>query len=99
VKYPYGLGRTPVTHASLKTSLARNVDILLGDRDLDPNPLRKTPVPQGKNRYERGHEFIKEGGERAQELKVAFGWKARTVPGVDHDYRKMSPAAAAFIGH
>jgi poly(3-hydroxybutyrate) depolymerase len=101
VKYPYGLGGTPVTRDSLGKSLARDFVVMLGDLDRDPNhsQLRRTPeaMAQGTNRYERGETFFKEARSRAQDLGTAFGWKLKTVPGAAHENSKMSRAAAAAL--
>jgi poly(3-hydroxybutyrate) depolymerase len=102
--FPYGLGGSAVDNESLKRSLGRRFILMLGDRDTDPNhkELRKTPqaMAQGATRFERGQKFFKDAGERAIELKCAFGWQVRVVQGAAHENRKMSgPAAAALMGH
>lgn len=102
-KFPYGLGGSPVTEASLKTSLGRDVVLMLGDKDTDPNDpgLRKTrqALAQGAHRFARGQVFFKATEDRAAELKAAFGWRLQVVPGVAHEPKKMSgPAAAVLMG-
>jgi len=104
VKYPYGLGATPVSEASLKTSLGRDVVVLLGDRDTDPHhpDLRTSAAAeaQGANRFERGHNFLKEAEKRAAELKCAFGWRLEVVRGALHSNSMMAgPAAAVLMAH
>jgi pimeloyl-ACP methyl ester carboxylesterase len=101
VKYPYGLGGTPVTRDSLGKSFARDFVVMLGelDRDPDHSQLRRTPeaMAQGTNRYERGEAFFKEARSRAQESAAAFGWRIRGVPDAAHENSKMSRAAAAAL--
>jgi dienelactone hydrolase len=101
VKFPYGLGGSPVTPASLKVVLGRNVVLLLGEADTDPNhdELRKTPeaMAQGPNRVARGKTFFRELNKRAAEMKTPFAWRIMTVPGAAHEPRKMSPSAAAAL--
>jgi poly(3-hydroxybutyrate) depolymerase len=103
VKFPYGLGGSPATEASLKKSLGREFVLMLGDRDTDPDhkDLRKTPeaTAQGANRFERGRNFIGEARKRAAELACSFGWQTLVVPGTAHRNSKMSgPAAAVLMG-
>jgi poly(3-hydroxybutyrate) depolymerase len=104
VKYPYGLGATPATETSLKTILGRDVVVLLGDRDTDPNhaQLNKSAAAelQGANRFERGHNFMREAQNRAAELKCPFGWRLEIARGVAHSNNMMAgPAAAALMEH
>lgn len=100
-KYPYGLGGSPATRASLEKSLARDLVIMLGELDRDPGhaQLRRTPgaMAQGAHRYERGESFYREARNRAAESGVAFGWRLRAVPGAAHENRKMSAAAATVL--
>jgi hypothetical protein len=103
IKFSYGLGGSPVTEASLKTSLGRDVVLMLGDKDTDPNDaeLRKTrqALAQGAHRLARGQAFFKEAEDRATKWKTAFGWRLQVVPGVAHEPSKMSgPAVAVLMG-
>ena len=101
VAFPYGLGSSPVTEASLKTSLGRDFVLLLGDRDTDPNAhnLRRTRQArtQGLHRFERGHNYMKEARARATDLKSTLGWDLQVVPGVAHENSGMSRRAAAVL--
>lgn len=101
IRYPYGLDGSPAGDASLKKSLEREFVLMLGDRDTDPNrsDLRKTPqaMAQGKHRFERGGNFMKEAQTRATELKAEFGWKIQVVPGAAHENSRMSAPAAAVL--
>jgi poly(3-hydroxybutyrate) depolymerase len=101
VKYPYGLEGAPVSAASLKVSLGRDVVLLLGDADTDPNheELRKTKQAeaQGPNRVARGKKFFQTASARAAELKTPFGWRLRFVRGAEHRPTQMSGAAAALL--
>ena len=101
VAFPFGLGGAPVDEASLRTSLGRDLVVLLGERDVDPNhkQLNRTPsaMAQGVNRFERGHRFYAEAKARAEALATPFGWRLRTVPGAAHQNRPMSRAAADVL--
>ena len=100
-RFPYGLGGSPVTEATLKRSLGRDLVIMLGDRDTDPNhyQLRRSPqaMAQGAHRFERGQSYFKAARSRAEELQAAFGWTLRVVPGAAHENDKMSRPAAAVL--
>jgi len=103
VRFPYGLGASPATEASLKRTLERDFVLMLGDRDIDRNDpeLRKTKqaLAQGANRFERGRAFYKEAEDRAAEWKIPLGWRLQVVPGVAHEPARMSaPAAAVLMG-
>lgn len=99
--FPYGLNNTPATGASLKKSLERDVVLLLGGGDTDPNDpeIRKTreALAQGANRVARGQNFYKEAENRAAELKAKFAWRLQIVPGAGHEPTKVSPTAAAVL--
>jgi poly(3-hydroxybutyrate) depolymerase len=101
VAFPYGLRGAPVNAQSLKRSLGRDVVLLLGAADTDPNhdELRQTPQAeaQGPHRVARGRTFFKEGKHRAAELKTPFGWRMQMVPGAEHNPRQMSGAAADLL--
>jgi pimeloyl-ACP methyl ester carboxylesterase len=101
VKFPYGLRGSPAGADSLKKALGRDVVLLLGDRDANPNDqgMRQKPEAraQGATRFERGHNFFKEAESRAAELKCAFGWRLETVRGAEHSDRQMARAGAAAL--
>jgi poly(3-hydroxybutyrate) depolymerase len=101
VKYPYGLGESPATEASLRTSLGRDVVLLLGDQDTDPNheELRSTrqAEAQGPHRVARGQAFFREAEKQAAALNTQFGWRLRYVRGAEHRPSQMSPTAAELL--
>jgi len=101
INFPYGLHGSPVTEASLKRCLGRDLVLMLGAMDTDPNDpeLRKTrqALAQGANRLERGHTFLREAKARAREMSIALSWQVRIVGGVAHEPWKMSGAAAAVL--
>jgi hypothetical protein len=101
VAFPYGLRGSTVTPASLKVVLRRNVVLLLGSEDTDPNheELRKTPeaMAQGPNRVVRGKTFFHELQKRAAEMRTPLNWRIMMVPGAAHEPSKMSPSAATVL--
>lgn len=101
IGYPYGLRGAPVTEATLKKSLDREFVLMLGELDVDPNrsDLRRTPeaMAQGRHRFERGQNFIKEAQARAAELGASLRWRVVHVPDAAHENSKMAGAAAATL--
>lgn len=101
VDFPYGLGNSTASEASLKQSLGRDFVLLLGDRDTDPESkdLRRTPqaMAQGACRFERGQRYFRTAGENAAALDTPFNWQVRIVPGVAHQNSGMSGPAAAVL--
>lgn len=99
--FPYGLEGSTLDQASPNRALARNVVVLLGDRDTDeadPN-LRRTPeaMAQGAHRFARGHAFFEAARAEARKAGVSFGWRQADVPGAHHSNELMAPAAAELI--
>lgn len=101
IEYPYGLRNAAVNAENIRVALSRDVIILLGDQDNDPNhsSLRKTPeaMAQGPHRYARGFSFLEVGKNTAKELGAPFGWRLESVPGVAHSNSGMAKAAAPHI--
>ena len=99
--YPFGLNGTDLGSEDLKAALARDVVILLGDRDTDPtDPNLNTSewaMQQGEHRLARGHYFHRFGRDVAQREGWAFSWSVREVPGVAHDNGGMARAAGALV--
>jgi poly(3-hydroxybutyrate) depolymerase len=99
--YPYGLAGTDLTEADAARALGRDVVLLLGDRDTDPNEKSlsrsKGAMAQGEHRFARGHNFHAAGQALAQERGWAFGWSVRVVPGVAHDNGGIARAAGDLV--
>lgn len=101
VSFPYGLGNSAVEQQHLRQALQLPLTVLLGEADTDPEhaSLRRTPeaLAQGPHRFARGQAFFESGREAARRLGVPFAWRLATVPGADHDNRKMAPAAIPYL--
>lgn len=99
--YPYGLTGTDLDEADVKRALGRDMVLLLGDRDIDPNEdsLNRSAgaMQQGPHRFARGHNFHGFGKALAQEKGWAFGWSVREVPGVAHDNGGIARAAGDLV--
>jgi hypothetical protein len=99
---PTGLAGLGVDDRALRRAFARDLTILLGEKDNDPDrggTHLHTPMidQQGRHRLARGQFFHRFASQRARELGVELRWDLRVVPGVGHDYRGMSAAAAALL--
>lgn len=100
-EYPHGLEGAPNSPETLKKAFDRDLVILLGECDTDPEDpyLRNSPevACQGKNRFERGHNFHAAAKRAAAEIEAPFGWKLRVAPDAPHLDAAMMPAAARTI--
>ena len=52
---------------------------------------------QGANRFERAHNYVRAGHAAAAVLQTTCAWTIIDVPGVGHDGRGMSAAAAPIV--
>jgi predicted esterase len=109
--WPYGLGldngegygaEDAVVPASHVTGfLGRDVVVLLGDQDTDPqgSGLRTSPEAQaqGPHRFARGHHYYDFTRSLAEELGVNSNWALEIVPDVGHSNARMAPRAAEVI--
>lgn len=99
--FPYGLKETQCYDDALRKLFTKNVTVLLGDRDTDPNhrSLRRTPqaMLQGAHRFERGHNFYEVCKQKTAELDVPFQWDLQKVPDVAHSNSGMAPKAAKVL--
>lgn len=101
VDFPYGLRGSSIDDAKLKSMLQRNLFVLLGTADIDPDDknLRRTPeaMAQGPHRFARGHTFFDAGKRQAEALGVSLGWKLETAPGVAHSDSGMAVFAVPLL--
>ncbi len=101
LEYPYGLNGTDLDSDDLQAALARDLVILLGDRDIDPDSssLNKSQgaMMQGKHRFARGQFFFNFGKEMAARQGWDFGWSLRVIPGVAHSNGGMAKGAGDLV--
>lgn len=98
--FPFGLRGAPIPAQTLRSAFACDFVLLLGQSDVNyGGGLRNDPeaVAQGKTRYERGHFYFRRARSVAARLGAHFGWHVKEVPGVGHEFDRMSPAAAAIL--
>lgn len=99
---PFGLGGLEVSNERMREALAKPLTVLLGEKDdrLETRgTLLRTPTVDrfGLGRLSRGTRFYEQARECARELDVPFAWSLERVPGVGHDFRAMSDAAASLL--
>jgi hypothetical protein len=101
-QFPFGLEGAPIDEESLEASFDQRLVLFLGAEDdatETGGTLLRSPTvdQQGRHRLERGRYFYEMGRRISQQLSVPFRWKLEIVPGVGHDFRGMSEAAAEYL--
>lgn len=101
VDWPYGLRGAPRPPLSQGEIAARNLTLLLGDADRDPNAenLRRTPeaMAQGESRFRRGIRTAALVDYIAARLGQGSGWNLATVQEVGHDHTAMTAPAIRHL--
>ena len=101
IEYPYGLSDSGIDADALRRALAKDVIVLLGTEDNDPDhrSLRRTPeaLAQGPHRFARGQRFFAAAAETAERNGWPFGWRLQVVEGVAHSNRGMAAAAIDLV--
>ncbi len=101
IPWPFGLGETEVTPDRLRDILAFPMTIMAGTEDTKTTgrffPKGPRSNRQGATRYERAHSYLRAGQAAAEALGVTCAWRVIDVPGVGHQGRGMSDAAAPLI--
>lgn len=97
-----GLQGTGMTRTTLAASFRTPMMVMLGgeDTETDAGTLRlRTPSidEQGRTRLDRGRYFYETGKAVARSIGAPFNWRLKVVPGVGHDYRRMSVAAGRYL--
>lgn len=98
VRYPYGLNGV---QADLTRSFNKRLILLLGE--LDNNAVQgqldqtDNAMLQGAHRFERGRNFYQSASVLATQQDLGFNWRLQPVPGVGHDFKAMSAAAASLL--
>lgn len=97
-RFPFGLDGSPAGDAEMKAFFARDLTVLLGESDDDPNhyqlPTEPEAMRQGPHRFARGKRYFEVAGREAARLGAPFAWRLATAPGVAHVAKNMAPFAA-----
>ena len=99
-RFPYGLRDAAVAPSTLRAAFASDFILLLGQSDVNSGGgLRNDPeaVAQGRNRYDRGHFYFERSRAVAARMGAGFRWRIEEVPGVGHEFDRMSPDGAALL--
>nr|WP_294529058.1 alpha/beta hydrolase [uncultured Rhodopila sp.] len=101
IDWPWGLGATELTADDLPALLQFPLTIMAGTEDTRTTgryfPGGAKSLRQGPTRHARAHSYVRAGRQAAAALGVNFAWRVIDVPGVGHDGRRMSEAAAPLI--
>lgn len=101
VDFPFGLKGTPASEEGIRSALAKDVVILLGDQDTDPDhtSLNRSEgaMQQGPHRFARGQSFFAAAKELAEEKEWEFGWSLRVIEGVAHSNDGMAAGSYDLV--
>ncbi|UTW44437.1 alpha/beta hydrolase [bacterium SCSIO 12696] len=101
IDYPYGLKGSGVSESQLKAALQKDVVVLLGNKDNNPNhnSLKRSggADAQGPHRYARGLAFYENARKNAKEYGVPFGWTLRVIDGVAHKNGGIAAASGDLV--
>ena len=99
--WPFGLGQTDVDTDALRALLGFPITVMAGTEDVKTSgeffPKGPRSMRQGAHRYERAHNYVRAGHAAAAVLQTSCAWTIIDVPGVGHDGRGMSAAAAPVV--
>lgn len=96
-RFPYGLAGSPMERAVLPTVFARDLVVLLGDRDTSDRDREPGAAAQGASRFARGLRFFATATDEAAALQAPFRWELRIAHGVDHSPAPMVRAALELL--
>ncbi|HEY1413431.1 MAG TPA: alpha/beta hydrolase [Rhodopila sp.] len=101
IAWPWGLGETEFTAADLPSLLSFPLTIMAGTEDTRTDgrffPGGKKSMLQGPHRHARAHTYLAIARRAAEAQNLSLAWRVIDVPGVGHDGRRMSDAAAPII--
>jgi|TARA_B110000259_G_scaffold161786_1_gene186161 pimeloyl-ACP methyl ester carboxylesterase len=93
IMFPYGFRSSPLEGIDLPSLLAKNLTVLVGENDNDPNAdnLRRNSIAdlQGTNRLSRAQFFHDQAQAKATDLGVPFNWKLVVNENTGH---QLNPA-------
>lgn len=95
-KFPHGLDGSPIDRTDLPKAFARDLVVLLADRDITDREREPASMAQGTTRFARGLRFFATATDEAS-LGVPLRWQLRIVSGVDHSPVPMVRAALELL--
>lgn len=100
-RFPFGLDGSPAGEAEMRAFFSRDLTVLLGESDDDPNhyqlPTEPEAMRQGLHRFARGQRYFEVARREAARLGVPLAWRLETAPGVAHVAEQMAPFAARLL--
>jgi len=101
IDFPYGLNYSPLQTSDLSSILAKELIILVGENDNNPNAsgLRRNSVVdlQGTNRLDRANYFYYLAESMASEQDLPFNWEIATIPNAAHELSPISNYAINLL--
>jgi hypothetical protein len=98
IDFPYGINESPLLASSIPSLLAKELIILVGENDNDPNAplLRRNSLvdQQGTNRLDRAEHFFSTANTIAINEGHTFNWNKFIIPNAAHD---LSPIASFAV--
>jgi pimeloyl-ACP methyl ester carboxylesterase len=99
--YPFGLKDSPLAESNLPKVFARNLIIMSGGSDTDPNAGGLANFPeaeaQGSTRFERARFYFTTAQAEAKHAGVPLNWEYHIVRGVGHDEAGMAGTSAELL--
>lgn len=99
-RFPYGIARTGLSDADLRTAFGKRLIILLGEEDTQQDKYLRTTAEamrQGPTRLERGKTYFETARKTAAKIGAPFNWRMVFVPGVGHSNADMAGPAAELV--
>lgn len=100
--FPYGLKGVSVAEDQIELAFKAKLIVFLGEEDNEHETrghlVRSQDTDkQGTHRLTRGKYFFNRSKTYAKKQGTDFNWELKVIPGVGHDYKKMSKAAAGYL--
>jgi len=99
--WPFGLGQTDVDTDALRALLGFRITVMAGTEDVLTTgpffPKGPRSMRQGATRHERAQNYVRSGHAAAAAMQTSCAWTVIDLPGVGHDGKRMSAAAAPVV--
>ena len=100
-KYQFGYSNIGgMAQWNISQALAKDLTLLIGEEDTERDSnlnVTEEADEQGLNRKERGLNFYQRWSEQAKSLGIDYIWQLKSVEGVSHSNKRMSPVAADLL--
>lgn len=100
-KYQFGYSNIGgMAQWNVAQALAKELTLLIGENDTERDAnlnVTEEADEQGLNRKERGLNFFQKWSLMAESLGIDYIWQLKSVEGVSHSNKRMSPVAADLL--